>query len=122
MVFVAASSAYAQPPFAPTPEGRSQLGFASPAAAMAALRARPNVLFSEQRGWTIAEEPAARIIWSFAPSGHPAYPAVVRRRVVQRNGSVLIHTDVMCGSTKLNCDALVRDFQHLNDAVERGFH
>ncbi len=99
-----------------------QIGYSSPAQALAALRARPDVAFSEQRGWTVAEDLANRAIWSFVPPEDPAYPAVVRRRVVQRGTAVFVDAQLLCGATKPVCDALLREFQQLNEAARRDFH
>ena len=122
VVCLATSSACAQPAPAPIPESPDQLGYASPAQAMMALQARPDVRFTEQRGWTVAEDRANQAVWSFVPPGHPAYPAVVRRQIVQRNGRLLAVVQVMCGATKPACDALVRDFQQSNQAIRQSLH
>jgi hypothetical protein len=87
------------------------------AATLAALRSKPGVSFRTENGWTIAEDRAAMTIWSFAPSGHPAYPSVVKRWVTQENGEANLNMDVHCEATKAPCDALVREFQKLNDAT-----
>ena len=99
-----------------------QIGYSSPAQALAALRARPDVAFSEQRGWTMAEDLANRAIWSFVPPEDPAYPAVVRRRVVQQGTAVFVDAQLLCGATKPACDALLQEFQQLNKAARRDFH
>ncbi len=67
-VLITAGSAGAQQ-LLPTlvPKTPDQIGYSTPARALAALRARPDVAFSEQRGWTVAEDLADRAIWSFAP-------------------------------------------------------
>lgn len=106
---------------APSPGagGRNQLGYASPAQAMAALRAKPGVVFTEQRGWTVAEDRADYAVWSFVPSEHPAHPAVVRRRVVERDGAMFVDMQVLCTAKKPACDALLQEFQDLNRAMRR---
>ena len=111
--------ARAQPAPSPGAGGRNQLGYASPAQAMVALRAKPGVVFTEQRGWTVAEDRADFAVWSFVPSGHPAHPAVVRRRVVERDGAMFVDMQVLCTAKKPACDALVQEFQDLNRAMRR---
>lgn len=92
----------------------SDIGFETPAAAMAALRGRAGVTFSQYEGWTIAEDTARREIWSFTQDRHPAHPAVVRRTVLERDGAVSINMDVLCGATKAACDSMVAQFRQLN--------
>ncbi len=119
IVCLVVGSACAQPAPAPIPETHDQFDFTSPAQAMAALRARPDVTFTEQRGWTVAADRANLAVWSFVPQGHPAYPAVVRRRAFQRNGEWFTVTQVLCGATKPACDALMREFQQLDQAMRQ---
>jgi len=110
------ASANAQPP--PLPEStRSDIEYRSVAEALKALRAKPNVGISVQNDWTIVDESANYALWSFAPKGHAAYPAVVKRKVVDENGMVSIKTDVICEARKAACDALVREFMQMNQNV-----
>jgi len=87
------------------------------AEALKELRAKPNVGISVQNDWTIVDESAKYALWSFAPKGHAAYPAVVKRKVVDENGMVSIKTDVICEARKAACDALVREFMQMNQNV-----
>ena len=53
-------------------------------------------------------------MWSFAPSSYPAYPAVVKRQAVARQGGGSdIHIDVLSEAKKQPCDDLVRTFNQL---------
>lgn len=65
---------------APEAEG---IGFPTVAAALEALRGRPDVSIRDNAGWIIVgvDTPEERSIWSFTPSGHPAHPAAVKRTV-----------------------------------------
>lgn len=83
-------------------------------AALAALHSKAGVVFTNQDGWTVAEDAATQTIWSFPPPGHPAYPAAVKRQVVEQAGAVSIKMSVHCGATKKACDDLVRSFEQLN--------
>jgi hypothetical protein len=96
------------------PESDSGIGFAPPAAALAALQARAGVTFSEYEVWTIAEDAARNEIWSFTQVRHPAHPAVVRRTVLENNGVISLDMNVMCGATKAACDTMVAQFRQLN--------
>lgn len=116
LAFFVYTSANAQ--VSPLPETtHSSVEYKSVADALEALRAKPNVEISVQGDWTIAEDPANHTLWSFAPKGHAAYPAVVKRKIVEKNGMVSIKTDVICEATKTACDALVREFMQMNENV-----
>jgi hypothetical protein len=100
----------------PLPETISSgIEYKSVAEALKALRAKPNVEISMQRDWIIVEEPANYTVWSFAPKEHAAYPAVVKRQAIQKDGVVSIKTDVICEATKTACDALVHEFKQMNE-------
>ena len=98
-------------PIAETPGG--SLGYPTVAAALEGLRASPGLVFSTQNGWTIAVDEKARTIWSFAPSSSPAYPAVVKREVVQKGPMAAVKTSVLCEAAKQPCDDLVRTFAEM---------
>jgi hypothetical protein len=110
-------------PFAPLPPGplaeaeASDIGYPSVEAALAGLRAKPGVKFSQQDGWTIANDPSENALWTFTPPGHAAYPAVVKRRMITQNGQVVMDMSVMCKGSKQACDDLVRAFQDLNAKI-----
>ncbi|MBV8912614.1 MAG: hypothetical protein JOZ05_06205, partial [Acetobacteraceae bacterium] len=70
------------------------IGYATPDEAFAALRVRPDVRFRRQAGWTVAEDRSNHTVWSFAPPGHLAYPAAVRRQLVERDGSMVVEVRV----------------------------
>lgn len=105
-------------PDQPLPEAKeSMIGYPTVTAALAALHARAGVVFSVTDGWTVAHDEAARVVWSFPPPGHPAYPAAVKRSVVEKNGVVQLDMQVLCEASKAACDDLVRTFQKLNAQV-----
>lgn len=85
------------------------------------LQADPDVSFRTEREWTVANKNTAdeKAVWSFPPETHEAYPSVVKRKVVEDDGIVRLVTTVSCGSTKVICDRLVRDFIQLNENVRR---
>ena len=68
------------------------------------------VALADQRGQTV---------WTFTKAGHPAHPAVVCRRPVQRANQIDLQMQMMCGGTKPACDALVESFKGLNDRVQQ---
>lgn len=89
------------------------------AAALASLRAKPGVKTSVRSGWTVIEDAATLSLWSFPPTGHPAYPAAIQRRVVQEGSEIVIRMNVLCEASKAACDALVADFEVLNGRVRK---
>jgi len=94
-------------------------GYASVAAALAGLHARPEVTFEEQDGWTVAVDDDARTVWSFSPPDYPAYPAAVKRTVVSKEGGSYIAMSVQCEASKEACDDLVRTFSEMNAEAAR---
>jgi hypothetical protein len=110
----AAQSVPVAPP-APLPEVTGMaVGYPTVDAALASLHSNPGVVFTNQGGWTVAQDDATKTIWSFPPQGHPAYPSVVKRQLVQQGGDVNLDMNVQCESTKIACDDLVRSFEQLN--------
>lgn len=97
-----------------TEASESTIGYATVDAAMTGLRVKPGVVFSTENGWTIATDESALTIWSFAPEGYPAYPAVVMRQAVPRGQQSTIVMKVLCGASKSECDDLVRTFAAMN--------
>ena len=53
-------------------------------------------------------------VWSFPPNSHAAYPAVVKRVVVEKDGNLFMAMDALCGASKSVCDSFIQDFQKLN--------
>ena len=103
---------------APLPESpRNAIEYPSPAAAFNALRTDPGVVFERHDGWIVARDAAKRAIWTFAPKDDPAYPAVVKRTVVERNGELFMDMGVLCGASKMVCDDFVRKFMRLNEEM-----
>ena len=95
----------------------NEIGYATVADALAALRSRPGVQISQQGGWTIINEAASSTLWSFTPPEHPAHPSAVKRSIVLKGGSTYIDMKVLCEASKSACDKLVADFQQLNQRM-----
>ncbi|MCK9687676.1 hypothetical protein [Scleromatobacter humisilvae] len=105
---------------APLPESpRNPIEYASPGAALEALRADPAVRFETHEGWVVAHDDAKKAMWTFAPKGDPAWPAVAKRSLVERDGQVMISTAILCGASKAVCDEFVRKFVRLNQEMAR---
>lgn len=104
----------------PLPEATGPvIEYPSVAAALQALHKRRDVVFKSENGWAIAIDEGSRTVWSFAPPSSPAYPAVVKRRVVPSGAGSAIAIDVLCEATKVACDDLVRTFSQMTDAIAR---
>jgi hypothetical protein len=56
-------------------------------------------------------------IWTFTPRGYPAFPAVVKRQVIERDGNLFVAMDMVCQSRRDACDALLEEFNKLNQQM-----
>jgi hypothetical protein len=92
------------------PEQPTDLGYSSPTAALSALRHKPGVAVTENDGWVILQDKSENSLWTIAKPGNPAYPAAIKRYVV--NGQLVMK--VLCEASKEACDNMVRQFQELN--------
>lgn len=104
----------------PLAEQPTSIGYPTVSAALADLSSRPGVTMSEQAGWTVATDAPSRTLWSFAPVGHPAYPALVKRQILSTDHGVDMKMEVLCEADKGPCDDLVRTFQQLNTRMKQG--
>jgi len=101
----------------------SAIPYASPAAALADLRAKSGVVFSKEADWLIAKDTDGAN-WSFTTSSHPAHPSVGRRKLLERNGRFYVETQLMCHAAKPACDKLHGDYveldRRMNEAIRKG--
>jgi hypothetical protein len=111
------------PSTGPLPEVRSaDIGYPTPADALAALRAKPNTIVRVEQGWVIVEDradPEGFALWSFPPETHNAYPSAVKRVTYEKDGGVWITMAISCGASKAACDSLARDFEALNERMKQ---
>jgi hypothetical protein len=113
----ASSIASPQPVFGQDlPETKSS-EYPSVAAALVALRARTDLEVEERDGWLGFFDVKHNVIWTFAPKYHPAYPAMVKRAIVEDAKGVYVDMSAQCEASKLACDALVREFQAMNASL-----
>lgn len=128
-IFLSLILAFASPVFAQAeqrsnssePPVRSGIGYATVAEALAALKAKPGVQIEVTKpdAWTIVNEPGD-VQWSFTPSSHSAYPAVVRRALkVNAEGGLYIEMSALCQAEKAPCDKLLEDFKELNERMRQ---
>ena len=93
--------------------GGTGIGFGSVSAARKALANKPAVQSAEQAGWTIITDEQGNdfTTWTFAPHAHAAYPSVVRRDIVFKNGNPTLVTRVLCEAQRGACDRLYSRLQ-----------
>jgi hypothetical protein len=98
---------------------QSTIGYDSVAEARKAVTAAPGTASRQQDGWLIVEDRAHKSFWSFVPDDHEAYPAAVKRTVVERDGGSFIDMKILCEASKAACDRLVESFKALNEQIGR---
>jgi hypothetical protein len=85
------------------------------------LKSNPDARFSNQSGWIIINVDVAdeQAIYSFTPKSHPAYPSIVKREIVERNGAIHIDMSAKCSASKAVCDELIQQFLALNNQIKQ---
>jgi len=78
--------------------------YASVDEALKALRAKPGVTFRSQDGWMVAEDQDALTSWLITPPGHPAYPSLIRRALINKADGAYMDTKIRCFASKDVCD------------------
>jgi hypothetical protein len=105
VLFLASAQAIAAdsdpPKHAPSHE---EIPYASLDEALKALRAKPDVTFRSEGGWTVAYDSEQIVSWLLTPIGHAAYPSIVKRHIVNTAGGAEMATDIRCFATKVVCD------------------
>jgi hypothetical protein len=99
----------------PSSPASEEFEYPSVAAALTALKARWDLeRFSRDDGWLGFSDSRNKAIWTFAPAGHPAYPAVVKRTMTQDGNTVKVKTTAKCEAPKDACDKLLAEFRELD--------
>jgi hypothetical protein len=96
--------------------------YESPRAAYTALSKDSHARLARNgEGWTVVDvsEGPNRGVWTFPPQSHSTFPSVVRRQVLERDGSLYIGMGVMCGGAKLACDQFVAEFTKVNEQIAK---
>lgn len=111
------------PPMLPPPtlaETAEPIGFKTVAEARAALGKRDGaVATTDDLGWTVVSEGRTQTLWTFVPASHPAFPSLVRRQLVEREGTLFIEMETLCEAKKKDaCDLLEREFDALNERAK----
>jgi len=98
----------------------AKIDFASVAVALKQLESRDGngTVVTHADGWTVINEPLASAQWSFTPSGHYAYPAVVRRTIKRSaDGKVDVETASLCEAPEAECSKLLVEFAAMNERI-----
>jgi len=100
----------------------SSIGYKTVELALKALKSKEGINLSIQGGWTIIEdkEDSNLVLWSFTPDSHPAHPAAIKRKVVEKNQKIYIQMSALCQAKKEDCDKLMQEFEHLNQNIMKG--
>lgn len=96
------------------------IGYATVADALASLSARDGAgtVVTHSDDWVIINQISAQAQWSFTPSGHAAFPALVRRTIRRGdNAAVNVETASLCEAALEACDRLLKDFEAMNDRI-----
>jgi len=81
-----------------------EIPYSSLEEAMKDLRSKPNVSFRNEGGWIIAYDSVALVSWLLTPEGHPAYPSIVKRHIVNRTEGAGMATEIRCFASQATCD------------------
>ncbi|GAA0552686.1 hypothetical protein GCM10009098_20490 [Rheinheimera aquimaris] len=100
----------------------SSIGYKTVELALNALKSKEGTNLSIQGGWTIIEdkEDSNLVLWSFTPDSHPAHPAAIKRKVVEKNQKIYIQMSALCQAKKVDCDKLMQEFEQLNQNIMKG--
>jgi len=101
------------------------IGYASVAAARAALSADRTATAHDQQGWTVvaSSEHGAAVEWFFTPETHAVYPAVIKRTVVEEGGLGMIEIAALCETAAQEvCDALIETFRQTHTVTINAPH
>lgn len=68
------------------------IGYDSVRDAYETLRKDPGTEFTIQDGWPVASQTVGGnfVLWTFTPKDHSAFPAAVRREIVEKDGAFLL--------------------------------
>ncbi|HEY9041276.1 MAG TPA: hypothetical protein VIN66_03765 [Rheinheimera sp.] len=100
----------------------SSIGYKTVELALNALKNKEGTNLSVQDGWTIIEdkEESNLVLWSFTPDSHPAHPAAIKRKVVEKNQKIYIQMSALCQAKQEDCDKLMQEFEQLNQNIMKG--
>ena len=91
----------------PVPSGESGIEYSTLEEALSSLHAKAGVTFKNQGGWLVAND--GTVGWLFTPPGHPAYPTMIKRHIVNGPDGAHMVTDIRCQASKAVCDRYFGD-------------
>ena len=83
---------------------RVDIPYSSVDEALKDLHSKPGVQFRNESGWIVAYDPVAIVSWLLTPKGHPAYPSIVKRYIVNHADGASMTTETRCFASKVTCD------------------
>ena len=100
----------------------SSIGYKTVELALQTLKSKEGANLSIQGGWTIIKdkEDSNLVLWSFTPDSHPAHPAAIKRKIVEKNQKIYIQMSALCQAKREDCDKLMQEFEQLNQNIMKG--
>ena len=78
-----------------------------------ASQAKTRGYISQSGCWVVAEDTQASTVWLLTPPGHPAYPSLVKRTLVNSADGAYFETNVRCFASQEVCDKFFGSSQKL---------
>jgi hypothetical protein len=88
----------------PKADVSDEIPYSSLDEALKDLHSKPNVTFRNEGGWIVAYDDAAIVSWLLTPKGHPAYPSIVKRHIINSADGASMATEIRCFAAKATCD------------------
>lgn len=84
------------------------------------LKKQPSSIISQQGGWTIISliENGKHVFWFFSPEENAAYPAVIKKTIIKKDGGIETIITTQCEAPKAKCDTLIKQFMNMNEAYK----
>ena len=86
------------------PAEKVEIPYSSLDEATKALHSKSGVTFRNEGGWIVAYDPKEIVSWLLTPKGHPAYPSIVKRHIVNSAAGAEMATEIRCFADKVTCD------------------
>jgi hypothetical protein len=88
----------------PEADVSDEISYSSLEEAMKDLHSKPTVSFRKEGGWIVAYDSVALVSWLLTPKGHPAYPSILKRHIVNGASGSEMATEVRCFASQATCD------------------
>src|SRR5262252_3825087 len=97
VLLACAAAAQSDPP---KTDVSGEIPYSSLEEALKDLHSKPSVSFRNEGGWIVAYDSVTLVGWLLTPKGHPAYPSIVKRHVVNRPDGARMATEIRCFASK----------------------